>query len=108
MPVGRLLASMSSAEFTEWLAYDSIEPIGSWRDDARFAMLCALIASAYSDPKKGRRPTPEDFLPWLPKSEPEEPDPEVVRLQARLFKQGFRATKLAPGEKPPGWTGEIG
>ena len=103
-----MLAGMSSAEFTEWMAYDSIEPIGSWRDDARIALLCTLVASIASDPKKGHRPTPQDFMPWIPKSEDDEPDPELVRMQARMFKVALGAVKLAPGEKPPGWTGEIG
>jgi hypothetical protein len=104
---------MSAREFREWMAYDQLEPIGAWRDDARMAMLCALVASAWSDPKKGRRPKPDDFLPWIPKPEPEEIDPEdeeqiaQARLRARLFKTGMRATRLKPGERPPGWTGPV-
>jgi hypothetical protein len=108
-----MLAGMSAREFREWMAYDQVEPIGSWRDDARIAQLCLLVATAWSDPKKGRRPTLDDFLPWIPKPETEEPDPDdpeviaAARLRARMFRAGMKAKRLAPGERPPGWTGPV-
>lgn len=104
-----MLAGMSSAEFTEWMAYDSIEPIGAWRDDALTALLRQTMIAVFTDAKKTKPPTADKLLPgWWPQPEDEEPNPETVRLQARLFKQAFQPTRLKPGEKPPGWTGEIG
>lgn len=104
---------MSAREFAEWMAYDQLEPIGAYRDDARMAILDAVVATAFSDPKKGRKPKPEDFMPWLPKPEPEELDPtdpdvvEAARLKRRLFAVGLQAVRLKPGERPPGWTGPV-
>lgn len=60
---------MSSAELTEWLAFDRVEPIGAWRTDYNMAMLCALFANA--NRKKGSKPFKTvDFMPFLPDNDP--------------------------------------
>ncbi len=41
--VSELDSSMTSAEFTEWMAYYAIEPFGQWRDNWHFAQLTALM-----------------------------------------------------------------
>lgn len=63
MPVAELLARTSSAELTEWMAYEQIAgPLGGERDDILMAVLAAVIANAGRG-KKGRRARPKDFLP---------------------------------------------
>ena len=59
------LARMSAAEFAEWMAFDSLEPIGQRREDLRMAVLAALIANQWrgkdTEPYK-----PADMLKLLP------------------------------------------
>jgi hypothetical protein len=67
--VAELLDRVSSAELTEWLAFDRVEPIGAWRTDYNMAMLCALFANA--NRKKGSKPFKTvDFMPFLPDNDP--------------------------------------
>lgn len=59
---------LSAAQLSEWEAYDKLDPIGSWRDDYRMAVLDALIVNIVSRlySKKGRSSkevTPMDFMP---------------------------------------------
>ena len=55
---------MSSREFTEWLAYARLEPLGPEADDHRMAQLMALTANVNRDPKRRKTPwAPDDFLP---------------------------------------------
>ncbi|MFF2774862.1 hypothetical protein ACFVU3_08125 [Streptomyces sp. NPDC058052] len=63
MPVGELLARISSAELTEWAAYERIAgPIGPDRLDALTALQTAVIANGSRG--KNQRPfTPSDFMP---------------------------------------------
>jgi hypothetical protein len=50
---------------TEWRAFDSVEPIGAWRTDYGFGMLCALLANI--NRKKGAPPFKAmDFMPFMP------------------------------------------
>ncbi len=64
--------SLTSAQLSEWEAYDRIDPIGTWRDDFRIAVFEALVLNiaqkVHSDPKKGvpKDVSPMDFMPdWL-------------------------------------------
>lgn len=56
---------MSAREFAEWMAFDSLEPIGQRREDLRMAVLAALIANQWrgkdTEPYK-----PADMLKLLP------------------------------------------
>lgn len=62
MPVGELLARISSRELTEWMAYEQMAgPLGAERHDQLVAMLCAVIANANRG--KGRKAKSKDFLP---------------------------------------------
>ncbi len=62
--VDALLASLSSRQISEWMAYFALEPFGEERADLRAALIACLIANANRDEKK--RPTPfrvEEFMP---------------------------------------------
>ncbi|MHA1289620.1 MAG: phage tail assembly protein T [Candidatus Thorarchaeota archaeon] len=59
---------LTSEQVGEWMAYDSIDPIGKYRDDYGWAKVCSvmynLALAIYS--KKGAHPkqaTPSDFIP---------------------------------------------
>ena len=62
------MGQITSAQLSEWEAYDKIDPIGSWREDYRIAVLDALIVNIVSKlyAKKGSTPKevlPTDFMP---------------------------------------------
>jgi hypothetical protein len=54
--------SISSLEFSEWMAFARLQPFGESRMDYRFAMLAALVANLWTDSRK-KRWTPDDFMP---------------------------------------------
>ena len=59
---------ITSEQLAEWEAYDKIDPIGTWREDYRLAVLDALIVNIVSKlyAKKGHTPkevVPMDFMP---------------------------------------------
>lgn len=56
---------MGAAEFAEWQAYDSLEPIGQRRADMRTALLAALIANQWRG-KDADPVTPHEMLKMLP------------------------------------------
>jgi hypothetical protein len=56
--VRELLAGIDSAELTEWLAYDRIEPFGEQRADLRTGLICSTVANhAFSPPRPPHKPT---------------------------------------------------
>jgi hypothetical protein len=55
---------MGSREFTEWLAYNQLEPFGHPRLEYGHALVAATIANVNRDPKVRREPFEvDDFLP---------------------------------------------
>jgi hypothetical protein len=62
--VSELGARLSSAELTEWLAFDLLEPIGGARDDDRARGIMAVVAASAG----AKDVKPSDFLrTWQPK-----------------------------------------
>jgi len=59
MTVAEAKQKISSPEFTQWIAFNNIEPIGPLRYDIPIAILCDLLAHAHGD--KTSRPHK-----WLP------------------------------------------
>jgi hypothetical protein len=56
-----MLGEMTSAQFSEWLAYSRIEPWGEERDDLRIGILASMIANMFRE--KGKKPAkPSDFI----------------------------------------------
>ncbi len=72
MSVAEAQQRISSREFAEWMAFDRVEPIGGRRGDYQTAMLAALLANIYRDPKAHRRPyAVQDFVPqWWQAARP--------------------------------------
>jgi hypothetical protein len=76
-----MLASITSLQLSEWMAYDHIEPFGEWRADLRIAMLAAIIANVNRNPDT--KPfMPKDFMPKF--EEDEEPVAQSQTAQIML------------------------
>ena len=83
--VKQLLAEMDSAELTEWMAYEQVEPFGEWRADLRAGIIASTIANALRG--RGSRPlTPEDFMPqFAPRAAQEMSVDETIAAFAAAF-----------------------
>jgi hypothetical protein len=63
-PVRDLQLGMSSAEYSEWIAYSRVGWLPDERQDFLIAQVCTLISNALR--KKGSSAVKiMDFLPWL-------------------------------------------
>lgn len=64
MLVEPMLDKISSREFSEWMAYDRVEPFGDERADLRIGVLSSLTANIHRDKKKRSEAySPLDFMP---------------------------------------------
>ena len=73
--MAELQARMSSREFTAWLAYDTLDPIGAARGDLQAGIVASTVANAYRDPKKRPKPfAPADFMPLVDPDEGLDPE----------------------------------
>lgn len=82
LPVGQLLAQMSSRELTEWQAFFALEPFGEQRDDLRSAIVAATVANASRDAK--RRPEPFEVGDFMPRFEEEPEQAQAERVWAKV------------------------
>ena len=60
MPVARAKEEIDSAEFTDWIEFNKLDPYGQWRGDAQAGIIAATIANA--NRSKGPSFKPEDFM----------------------------------------------
>lgn len=68
MTVRQLLANLDSAELTEWVAFDHMEPIGEFRADLRAGIVAATVANyGGRDIRVPRKPS--DFMPFIEREE---------------------------------------
>lgn len=63
-----MLDYLTGPQLSEWEAYDTLDPIGKWRDEFSAASLSSLLANIAisTNAKKGTKPkltTPMDFMP---------------------------------------------
>ncbi len=70
MALGRtpreLLASVTSAEITEAMAFERLEPFGSLHAEFLAGQVCATLANLQRDPRQRSQPwTASDFMPAL-------------------------------------------
>lgn len=80
MTVAELLSRISSAELTEWIAFDRLEPFGGFQDEYRTGLVAAMVANTARDEKKKPRPfEPSDFMrePFL--GEPTSEDERLMK-----------------------------
>lgn len=75
---------MTSAEYTQWLAYDQVEPIGTARDDIHIAMQIQALANIHRNPKKRSPYKMKDFhlgqMITPRQQSPEEAKSALIRL----------------------------
>lgn len=87
MTVRQLLASMDSAELSEWMAFDSIQPIGERGAYMRAGLIASVVANTSMSPPK-RRLTPLDFMPGREADGPtllDDPQAQSALIQERIF-----------------------
>lgn len=76
---------ISSAEFTEWLAFYQLEPFGPEAESWRAAMLASVLANVNRDPKVRRKPyTVADFMPEVPMTVEEKRADLAARISAAM------------------------
>jgi len=66
MTVRELLSRVDSRELAEWVAYNSLDPIGNFRSDLQ----SGIIASTIANVNRGKNTSPfspHDFMPVLDK-----------------------------------------
>ncbi len=79
MSVARAQREISSAEFSEWLAYYQVEPFGEERADLR----AAIIASTQASTMTNKRFKPAEFMPeYGPKARK---SPAQIRDLLRIY-----------------------
>ena len=52
---------MDSEEISEWISYNSIDPLGTFREDYRFGMLISILINMFKD-ANDKSVTPFDFM----------------------------------------------
>lgn len=75
---------MSSREFSEWIAFDKISPIGRERDDFLFALVAWTIAEANRS-RKGKKYKISDFIPKWGRKGKEPQDWRVIKNKMDAF-----------------------
>lgn len=65
MTVRDLLANIGSDEFTEWMAFERIEPFGAMADEFRLGAIAAATFNAQRTSEKDPYLTPDQFMPTL-------------------------------------------
>lgn len=90
--VRELMDSLESAEYTDWLAYGRIRPVGESAQDWHFATLKTLIANQWRRSKDKPIGPEKLLLAYIKPEKPvEELTPEEVREQAQKFMQALAA-----------------
>ena len=87
---------IDSREFTEWLAYDSIQPGEPTRSDVQAAMIAATLANVNRDPKKKAAPfTISDFMPKYGQQEqdPRRMSQKEIKQRLSIWKKGYESNK---------------
>jgi hypothetical protein len=85
-----LLGELTSWQISEWEAYDKLDPIGTWRDDFRFACLSSMITNLAISihGKEGTKMTsPMEFLPDWSGDRKEEVKQQSVEDMKAIFQQ---------------------
>ena len=85
MTVAELGERMSSAELSEWMAYDLIDPFGEERADLRQALTTSAIHnSVQAQTKKPKWTHPRDFMLYSEKPKPKNADTTPEGLLAKF------------------------
>lgn len=87
----KLLDQVTSAQLSEWEAYDKLDPIGTWRSDFQMAQLISVIHNIFNSLycKKGQRPTTTNALDFMPDWDGEGKQPMIKKTSPEEIKQIF-------------------
>lgn len=77
MSVREAQARIDAAEFSEWMAFEQIDPSGEWRADLRSGMIAATVAVAHG----AKDVSPSDFMMFVEKM-PEKKQTEAQQIEA--------------------------
>lgn len=78
---------MSSREFSEWIAYEQIQPGSPLREDIHAALICSVLANV--NRTKGKKYKVDDFL--LDFSEGKSGRPKTVKALKNKMMAAFKA-----------------
>lgn len=95
MSVAQCQREVSAAEFSEWMAYDRIEPFGERRADLRAGIVAAVTANAF----RGKDSKPfqaSDFMPDFDKKTKEQ-SPEEMFNRLRIHAEAHNANLARKG-----------
>jgi hypothetical protein len=84
MTVREAQERINSREYSEWLAFDRIDPIGMDRGDLMAATIAATVANAGGGKKGGGTFTASDFIPDYTGEKARQPRQSVEEMMARL------------------------
>lgn len=78
-----MLDKLTSAQISEWQAYDKIDPIGKWRDDFNTASIESLLINVVNKlyAKKGSTPKVTTAVDFMPNWSGEKEEPKVQSLE---------------------------
>jgi len=86
MSVRRCQSEIDSAEFSEWIAFDQLEPIGEERADLRMGIMASTMVNLKSAKANAK---PIDFMPDFDGSKKRKPEKKtrqtVEEMQAALY-----------------------
>jgi len=107
---------MTSEQYSEWQAYNRLEPIGDYRRDLGIALLTSTFynfAQSFGSKEKRINAKPQDFMPWMDqedvgKKQSEEQSVEEMKAAMMAFASGKTLEKPAekravPYPYPPNW-----
>lgn len=70
--MSQLLRELDSAELTEWMAYEQMEPFGETRADLRAGIVASTVANhGMAELKRPARPS--DYMPFIEKQDSSQP-----------------------------------
>lgn len=76
---------MTASEFQAWKAFYLVEPFGSTREDHRFGVVAATIASVFKK-KSAKRIKPADFFPeYAPRRQDWQEQLQIVEVLNAAF-----------------------
>lgn len=106
MPVRHLLATVDSAELSEWMAYEQVAgPLGPLRQEISAAIIALTVARAMGG-KKAKRLKLDEFLPaWSKAAREDQPWEEQLRIVVALNKQMGGIDRRGHDREPPGEDG---
>ena len=80
---------LTASQLAEWEAYNTLEPVGDYRQDYMMAQLTSIFynfASSFGS-KDGRRKIAKipDFIPWMEQPEEKREDQSLVEMKKSIL-----------------------